>query len=61
MRVVAVVTAVLVLVGLWGTQAGGIRAVVGRFSVLPFAPLLLAGTALGIVLIGLMWWTASEA
>jgi hypothetical protein len=61
MRALAAIICLVVVVGLWVSQAGGIRDAFGRVGVLPFAPLLLAGAVIGVVFIGLIWWTTSEA
>jgi hypothetical protein len=61
MRLVAAAVSLVVIVGLWSSQSGLVRDVFGRLTMLPFMPLLLAGAALGLVVMALMWWTTSEA
>lgn len=61
MRALAAVLCLLFVVGLWLSQAGGIRAIFIRADGFPFASILIAGVAIGIGCIGLIWWKASEA
>lgn len=61
MRLVAAAVSLAVIVGLWSSQPDLLRDVFGRLSVLPFLPLLLGGTAVGLAVMALMWWTTSEA
>ena len=61
MRMVATGFCLLVLAGLWMGQWEGIRAAIGSLGVVPFVPLLLAGAAVGLLVMALMWWTAREA
>jgi hypothetical protein len=60
MRGLATVLCLVVGVGLWISQADGIRAILSRAG-FPFASFLIAGAVIGIGFIGLMWWTAREA
>jgi hypothetical protein len=60
MRFVAAIALALVLVGLWVSQADGIRAAlsrVGGFSLMSFA---IVGTVIGVGFIGLMWWSTTS-
>jgi hypothetical protein len=61
MRLVAGAVSLAVIVGLWSSQPDLLRDVFGRLSVLPFLPLLLGGTAVGLAVMAWMWWTTSEA
>jgi len=60
MRVLAMVLCLLFLVGFWISHAV-IRTVFSRADGFPFASILIAGVAIGIGCIGLIWWKASEA
>jgi hypothetical protein len=60
MRFVTAVVSVLVLVGLWGSQAEGIRSTlrgVGGFSPVSF---MSVGMVIGIGFIGLMLWSTTR-
>ena len=57
MRAFAVVISLVVLAGLWGSEAMGIRGIFSR-NVFPFAPFLILGAAAGIALIAVMLWSA---
>jgi len=61
MRVLAAMVCIAVIVALWTIQAESVQDVFGRLGVLPFLPVLLAGAAIGLVVMGLMWWTTSKA
>lgn len=61
MRVLAAVLCLVVVVGLWMSQAVGINAILSRAGGFPFASILVLGVVIGIGCIGLMWWKASEA
>lgn len=61
MRVLAMVLCLLFVTGLWISQTDGIRSVFSRADGFPFASILIAGVAIGIGCIGLIWWKASEA
>lgn len=61
MRTAAAALFLLVLVGLLISEPGSMRDALGRLGVLSFAPLLLAGAVIGVVVMALMWWTKSEA
>ena len=61
MHLVAAAVSLAVIVGLWSSQPELLRDMFGRLSVLPFIPLLLAGTAVGLAVMALMWWTTSKA
>ena len=61
MRIAAAALSLLVLVGLWISEAGSMRDALGQLGVFPFVPLLLAGAVMGLVVMALMWWTTSEA
>ncbi len=61
MRALAAVLCLVVVAGLWTSQAEGIRAIFSRAEGFPFAPLLVVGMVIGIGCIGLIWWKASEA
>jgi hypothetical protein len=61
MRIAAAALFLLVLVGLWISEAGSMRDALGRPGAFPFVPLLLAGAVIGLVVMALMWWTKSEA
>jgi hypothetical protein len=58
MRAFAVVIGLVVLAGLWGSEAIGIRSIFSRGDVFPFAPFLILGAAAGIAFIGVMLWSA---
>jgi uncharacterized membrane protein YcjF (UPF0283 family) len=60
MRALAIIVCVAIVVGLWMSQADGIRAIFNRADRFLYAPLLV-GVAIGIACIGLIWWKASEA
>lgn len=59
MRIAAAVLFLVVLVGLWINEA--MRDAWGRLGAFPFVALLLAGAAMALVVMALMWWTTSEA
>lgn len=61
MRAIAAVLCLVVVVGLWISQADGISVILNRASGFSFASVLIAGALIGIGCIGLMWWKASEA
>lgn len=61
MRALAAIICLVVVVGLWASQADGIRGVLNRAGLLTFAPLLIGGVLVGIAFLALMWWTTSEA
>ena len=60
MRALAAVLCLVIVVGLWMSQADGISAILNRAGEFPIA-FLVAGVVIGIGCIGLMWWTAREA
>ncbi len=59
MHALAVMICLVVVAGLWISQAEGTR---GAFTwdVFPFVPLLIAGAVIGIGFIGLMLWSTSR-
>jgi hypothetical protein len=59
MQALAAIICLVVVAGLWISQADGIR---GAFSgnIFPFAPFLIAGAVIGIGFIGLMLWSTSR-
>jgi prepilin signal peptidase PulO-like enzyme (type II secretory pathway) len=61
MRALVAVLCVVVVVGLWISQAEGISAIFNHTNGFPFAPLLVVGAVIGIGCVGLIWWKASEA
>lgn len=61
MRIAAAAFFLLLLVGLWISEAGSMRDALGQLGVFPFVSLLLAGAVMGLVVMALMWWTKSEA
>jgi hypothetical protein len=60
MRFVAAVASVLVLVGLWVSQADGIRSTLSRVGGFPLVSFMIVGTVIGIGFIGLMWWSTTR-
>lgn len=60
MRVLAMVLCLLVVMGLWTSQADVISGVLNRAGGYLLALVLIAGV-IGIGCIGLIWWKASEA
>ena len=61
MRTLAAIMCLAVVAGLWISQADGISATLNRVDGFPFASLLVVGAVIGMVFIGLLWWTTSEA
>ena len=61
MRMLAAVVCLVVVVGLWISQADGISTILNRAGGYPVASILIAGVVIGIGCIGLIWWKASEA
>ena len=61
MRILAAILGLGVVAGLWISQADGISAILNQANGFPFASLLIVAAVIGIVFIGLMWWTAREA
>lgn len=61
MRIAATALFLLVVVWLWINEAGSMRNAWGLLGAFPFAPLLLTGAVIGLVVMALMWWTTSEA
>lgn len=61
MRALAALLCLVVVVGLWVSQANGITGILNRAGGFPFALILVVGVVIGIGCIGLMWWKASEA
>ncbi|MGH9634092.1 MAG: hypothetical protein ACRD72_04585 [Candidatus Angelobacter sp.] len=61
MRALVAVLCVVVVVGLWISQAEGISDILNRTSGFPFASILVVGVVIGMGCIGLIWWKASEA
>jgi uncharacterized membrane protein YcjF (UPF0283 family) len=61
MRALAAVACLALVVGLWISQADGIRSVFSRADGFPFVSILIAMVIIGIGCIGLIWWKASEA
>lgn len=60
MRTAAAAFFLLVMVGLWISEAGSMPDALARLGAFPFLPLLLAGAVIGLVVMALMWWTTSE-
>ena len=58
MRMVAALVCLAIFVWLWISESASTRDLLGQSGMLP---LLLAGAAITIVFIGLVWWTRSEA
>jgi small neutral amino acid transporter SnatA (MarC family) len=58
MRILAAVVCLAVFVWLWISQSKSMSHVLGQQGVLP---LWLGGIAVTLVLLGLVWWTKSEA
>jgi hypothetical protein len=61
MRIAAAAFFLVVLAGLWISEADSMRAAWTQLGAFPFVPLLLAGAVMGLVVMALMWWTKSEA
>jgi hypothetical protein len=61
MRFLSMVLCLLFVIGLWISQADGIRAIFSRAEGFPFVSILIAMVMIGIGCIGLIWWKASEA
>jgi hypothetical protein len=57
MRGFAVVISLVVLAGLWGSEAFGIRGIFSM-NLFPFVPFLILGAIAGIAFIAVMLWSA---
>ena len=61
MRIAAAVLFLVLLAGLWISEARSMPDALARLGAFPFLPSLLAGAVIGLVAMALMWWTTSEA
>ena len=61
MRLLAVVSCLAIVAGLWFSHADGITAILNRADGYPIAAILIAMVMIGIGCVGLIWWKASEA